>query len=70
LKKGFRRKSSEALIYAGVGGRTRTGTPSLTADFERYLGVFVAKTSSGTITVKSEVDTSKIKLSDKFNCIN
>ena len=27
-------KSSEALFYAGAEGRTRTGTPSLTADFE------------------------------------
>jgi len=40
VKKGFRRKSSEALIYAGAEGRTRTGTPSLTADFEFLQAVF------------------------------
>jgi hypothetical protein len=39
VKIGFRRKSSEALIYTGAEGRTRTGTPSLTADFEFLQGV-------------------------------
>ena len=40
MKKRLPTKSSEALIYAGAEGRTRTGTPSLTADFEFLHGVF------------------------------
>ena len=33
-KKRLPTKSSEVLIFLGAEGRTRTGTPSLTADFE------------------------------------
>ena len=46
-------KSSEALFYAGAEGRTRTGTPSLTADFEFLQGVFRRFGFSLTTTLKS-----------------